>query len=229
AKTILFTKSFLFALTYALFIHLLGFLIFQIAPFKISYQQGIFSPASVLTEIPAHPGIYTSHEHLEQEDPIPHYLIAPMPVKPKLLTAKTCALIQNNLEVKNQLEKLIGFRLLPPHSPTITFLLSGPIAETPFSFQKNAFSILSMPDPSSTLKFHYFIEAEQQSGQIFWWELLKVENEKNEKLEMLSESEKDLEKDIQKIFQSLKFTLAPSQLVLSGQLEIMITLEESHD
>jgi len=222
-KTAFFTRPFLFALAYALFIHLLGFLIFHVAPFKISYQQGILSPTSVFTEIPIHSSVYTSHEYLDKEIPIPNDLIAPMPTKPKLLTAETWTLIQNDLHLRNQIEKHIGFPLLPPRSPTITLHLSGPIAEIPFSLQKNELLILSPPDSPSILKFHYFIEVEQQSGQIFRWKLVKIENNKYE------ETEKTLQKDVQKILQSLQFTLAPTQIVLSGQLEIMIAFGKPHD
>jgi hypothetical protein len=244
AKTTLFTKTFLFALAYAIFIHVLGLFIFQIAPFKINYQQSTFPPVSVATEIPIHQGVYTTNELLEKENPIAAYLLAPVPERPTLPIASQ-ALPQRNMEYIKQSSPLnnpflaLENQLEPEHvgkikAPPVSVILSGAIAELEFKLdEKNVKKAYENEDKmkltglstSSIFRFHFNVQVEQDHGQIFWWEMTKGEGGNA----VGGTGNTSMQEQAIKILMGLQFTPKPEQVILPGEVEIVFVVNERLD
>src|SRR5262245_51257714 len=94
SKPSLLNRPFLYALTYAILFHLSALLIFQIAPFKLGYQQSLFPPVRVASEVPSSIGIYATNA-MQDDDMIPSYLIAPLPPIPELPSFEDGPLVRN--------------------------------------------------------------------------------------------------------------------------------------
>lgn len=227
-KPTLFTTPFLFALSYAIFIHAAALFIFQISPFKIGYQQSLFPPVSVATEIPVHDGVYATNTHFEEEEPIAPYLIAPLPVKPQLPSAQTVPIVRNMEYIKQKsplsnpflsLEKRLEIGLDSPvlanssvYVP-LTVQLSGSLADIPFEFGPldKAFEVVPEP-PYRTYKFLFSAQLDQESGEFFWWDL--QEGEQNSKAENYALD----------VLKGLQFAPNPHAGPLSGGVSMVITL-----
>lgn len=234
AKPTFFTSPFLFALSYAIFIHATAFFIFQIAPFKIGYQQALFPPTSVATEIPVHDGVYTTNTHFEEE-PIASYLIAPLPIVPKLPPAQTIPIVRNMEYIKQKsplnnpflsLENLLVVdreTSVTANSSVyvpLTVQLSGSLAEMPFEFGTlGNFEVI--PERSyRTYHFLYSVQLDQEKGEFFWWDL--KHGEKDTKAENYALD----------ILKGLQFSQNPHAGPVSGEINITLILackEPCHD
>lgn len=235
-KPTLLTTPFLLALSYALFVHTAAFFIFQISPFRIGYQQSLFPPVRVATEVPFHDGVYATNEHFEEEEPIAPYLIAPSPFKPQLPTAQAIPIIRNTEYIKQKnplsnpflsLEKLLEIDIdrseLASSSVYIplSVQLSGSLADLSFEFGTlDKIFEMHREQPYRTYHFLFSAQLDQKNGELFWWDLKVGENDTQAENYALD------------ILRGLRFTPKIRSGFLSGEVSIALTLacnEFCHD
>ncbi|MBA3237533.1 MAG: hypothetical protein H0T62_04185 [Parachlamydiaceae bacterium] len=228
AKPTLLTSPFLFALSYAVFIHLAAIFIFQISPFKIGYQQSLFPPVSVATEIPVHEGVYASNNHFEEEEPIAAYLIAPSPLKPPLPSAQAIPIVRNIEYIKqksplsnpflsheNILDDDVETFALASSSvyAPLTVQLSGAFADIPLEFgAMDQIHKAAHEHLYRTYRFVYSAHLDQERGEFFCWDL--KDGDKDTKAENYALD----------ILKGLHFTPIPHAGPLSGEVSMLITL-----
>lgn len=219
SKPTLFTAPFLFALAYAVFVHALAFFLFEITPFKAAFQTSLFTPVNVAIDLPA--GIYTTHLDIQESEPIPPHIIAPLPEMPKLPVQINRSLLSDYelMEPKKNLnqpflslESLVGFNefetkaILPA---PVTISLSGEISK--LNLIKKAYDDVLEED--NTVKeysrFIYNVRVDLSRGEICWWDLICCEKK--------SQSHQAF-----KILNEIKFTPELNSTLSSGQIEIIL-------
>lgn len=219
AKPTLLTARFLIALAYALFIHLTAFVLFKVAPLKIDFQFSLFPPVSVAVELPVHSGVYVA---LQDEEPIPEYLIAPLSTLPKLPMALESPLVRNSEYIKLQspldnaflaLEDNVELEAGIERYPLLSIYLSGAIADLslePVRLNENAFADASAAALNQPERYIFRVLADQNRGEIFWWELIESDSSRARHAEALS------------ILKSLQFVPEKEIGIVSGEIEIVI-------
>lgn len=226
AKPTLLTAPFLIALAYALFVHLAAFFLFKVAPQNINFQYTLFSPVNVAVELPVHSGVYVA---LQDEEPVPEYLIAPSPKIPKLPIATGTPLVRNLEYIKLQsplnnffldFENSIELETKKESSAPLSVYLSGSIADMSLSPMKlnEVLNEIALPRGSMDVaskepnRYLFRVLADQSQGEIFWWELIESDLSKTYYAEALD------------VLKNLQFTPAPDLGILSGEVEIVIRL-----
>lgn len=222
ARPTLLTAPFLMALAYALFVHLAAFFLFKIAPLNLGFQYALFSPVNVAVELPVHNGVYVA---LQDQEPVPEYLIAPEPKIPELPNADELPLVKNSEYIKLQsplshlfmeFENSVSLetKTVPPEPVTVH--LSGSIAEMsllPIRIDASALAAriktVSMDEPFRAL---FRVLVDQSRGEIFWWELIESDPSQAYHAEALD------------IFKNLKFSPVEELGILSGKVEIVMVL-----
>lgn len=253
SRPTLLTVPFLLALSYAIGIHVAALLLFQISPFKIGYQTTLFLPVSVAIDLPVRSGVYAGPLDFEAELSIPSHLIAPQPELPGLPIALETGLLWNMEEIKpdstssrhaflsienslifNEGEEL--FKNAVGYTP-LSIFVSGELAELSIPLKLNeeqlaAISSLhawktaktdgAVSEIRTTYRFRFNVKVDQNKGEICWWEPLEVhENES-----------KNLYDRALEILKSLRFVPEPELVVLSGEIEIVLSVacqEFCHD
>lgn len=187
-KSKILTRPFLFALTYAVFIHLLALLVFQITPLKIDYNLFILPQVKVATDISFLNGIYTAELSTEEEN-IPAYLIAPMLQSPSLPTLQNATLMKNMEYIKQSnplsnpflaLEQIYAQDInldSPAKGKSPLIQLSGPISNLHFVYNEPAVS--HEAHQSATHHFLYSVQLDTKNGELFWWDLKAGERDVN--------------------------------------------------
>lgn len=213
-QPIFFNGLFLQALGYALLFHLLALILFQIAPFKVIYQESLLPPVTVLTEIPKEM-IYVDSLY-DGEGSVPPYLIAPKRnPQPEMNQNEKIVMVGEPhfqkvdarrhflaLEHSYELDRLFDpIEVKEPELFSIHF--SGAIAELPHDQNK------IVPFPRSVQQIRLNVQVNVRSGEIFWWKILEGK----------SSPEQDLY--ISELMKELKFTPQSQFDILSGEIEIV--------
>ncbi len=234
-KPTLFSYSFMVALSYALFCHLVALCLFQISPFKISYEASILAPVQVASDFLFPDAMQQISLQYEDQDPIPDHLLAPMYIpeqlpalatisfeeKPKMLILP---MTHDNpfLAMENEASIWQGFHFLPEDSKHEPLLVqtSGEIADMEVAVKTETFveilKQLSLKNPSlrrmEPYSFQFAVQIDQKRGEVFWWE--SQHDEVHAELNRLA---------IQ-ILESLSFKMESSRFLDRGFIEITITL-----
>lgn len=223
----LFSRTFLYALGFALSIHLLAALIFHIHPFII-LENTLFAPTVVeadLRFVEEPEGSILAY--MEKEEHPSRYFLEPTPsdIQIPQLEFKSEKqyeyLIEPNVFVnpfESIEEDLFAFLDIdrPPMSvPAIQVKLCGELQEKVLSnFNLEAVSRLKI-DFQSTRSFraNYHVRVDGSTGKIFWYM-------------PASPLEESAQRVSEKIFQQISFKPDPALFVFAGEIEVVITLPE---
>jgi hypothetical protein len=190
-KPALMSRTFLVALSYALFCHLGAVLLFQVSPFKISYEASVISPVMVASDF------FSDHQqvtvHYDEHGQVPDYLLAPrakpsqLPafdqktdpiamdiVKPLSLSKSEFRTLEDRIEVQPMIN------IFPAATKKSPFAVhaSGVIADKEIVIN-NQLSLekiekFAAMNPSMKLNSPYYLSfsvmVEQNKGEIIWWE-----------------------------------------------------------
>jgi hypothetical protein len=234
-KPSLLTKTFFFALGYALFIHFSAFFLFHISPFKIGYEESIFPPVIVATDFPFLGTFDNVSIHLADEEAIPSYIIAPEPSLPEPF-----ALIDHASSTQGgtlfdpffSIEDNVGIQhsdtlfTSPTPKKAVAIALSGGLAERILLDQKNIdedLKTIAADQQRSMLpqRFDFSVQLERSTGKIFWWEEIGIDHSSDRRLYLLAVE----------LLKSLQFNVDPRDFVDLGDVEINFfpSLEPSND
>lgn len=228
SKPTILTFPFLCALGYALLIHIAALFLFQISPFKVTYQQSLFAPVRVATEMPIHHGVLSTNLQFEEQEPIAEYLIAPLPLTPTLPKAYQMLAKINRAEMEqnntfNAHLPLEGFFFDNLETPlamesqsyqVLAIYLSGPISE--YSLKNKDVETLD-PQPQLTYRILFSVKVNQSNGEIFWWDLREAPDSKQ------------LQNEAINVLKSLQFAPQSTPDFLSGGIEIVMTPQMSRN
>ncbi len=231
-KPALMSRSFLVALCYALFCHLFALLLFQISPFKISYEASIISPVLVASEFFSDPHQQIS-VHYDENSIVPDYLIVPrmMPsklpavlrqsdlvskdiIKPEIASKSAFVALEDRIEIQPMIN------ILSPKTKNSPFhaKASGIIAERDVIINqeqsRGKIERFALLNPSTKLNSSYnltfSVMVEQSQGEIIWWE---AQNENNDpKIYWLMIS----------LLENLGFEKGSHQTIEKGKIELTI-------
>lgn len=228
------SHSFLLALSYALFSHLLALLLFQISPFKISYEASIIPPVLVASDFMSGDYMQGVTAHYYDQSIVPDYLILPSrPVVQLPLAVRESSPLKKDSTMYHDLTRnpflrledeialgrvsdLFGDSVDP--SPLVV-RSSGDIAERKMWRKKDdqsaieAFA-LRQPELRSRIPYYFFfaVEVDQRTGEIFWWE--RQSEAGVPKLDALAIE----------VLKNLRFETYEDHLIESGHIEIVIAL-----
>ncbi|MBA3603287.1 MAG: hypothetical protein H0W50_06535 [Parachlamydiaceae bacterium] len=223
ARQTFLSVTFLCALGYALLIHFGALLIFKIAPFQVNYQQSLFPPVRVATELPIQRGVYSTNQHLEEQEPIPTYLIAPLPTDPSIPKARMIPIVSKE-SIAQEIdfitpffpqEEILEKEILALKNDAkiyelLDFHVSGALVEL------LELSTLTNKRPqiktakNETYRVHFQVQVDQTNGEIFWWEI--KESPEGEKLQNYAIE----------ALKSLKFAPKKAPDIVSGEIEIVM-------
>ncbi len=215
--------TFLCALGYALLIHFGALFIFKIAPFQVNYQQSLFPPVRVATELPIQRGVYSSNQHFEEQEPIPAYLVAPLPTGPTIPMARMIPVLN-----KESITQKIAFNT--PFFPQeeisekeilasktnakiyelIDFHISGALVELLELSPLTNISQEIKSDAKDTYRIYFKVQVDQTNGEIFWWEIKE------------DPEDKKLQNYAIEALKSLKFAPQKAPDIVSGEIEIVM-------
>ncbi len=207
------TVTFICALGYALLIHFGALLVFKIAPFQVNYQQSLFPPVIVATELPIQHGVYSTNQHLEEQEPIPAYLVAPLPMDPMIPKAYKMSPIVTKESIVREVAFSIPIfpeeeiRILGNKEKVyelLNFHLSGgAIALSPIN-------VYAPNEQTNTASYRvlFNVQIDQMKGEIFWWEM--IEGPKNKKFQNYAIE----------ALKGLKFIQHTMPDIISGEIEI---------
>lgn len=226
-----FNRTLLFALACALVIHGGALLLFHIAPFKIGYDESIFPPVVVATEFPDPANKVTAH--LDEDEPIPPYVVAPLPKQtwpPQMPThalARQMEYIQQQSVLTNPFLPLENDTRIDDHSihfsgprdhAPIKIYVSGSLGDLTLvnqdTYEEELTELTSQSQKVKSAvprRYIYTVQVEHDSGEVFWYELKH------------SEEDGELKKLAVDILKSLRFAPVRSLFVSSGEVEIVIT------
>lgn len=220
AKPTLLTGSFRIALAYAVFVHLLAFLLFKIAPLSMKFQYTLFPPVNVAVDGLVSHGVDVV---LENEEPIPEYLLLPKQGIPELFVDMT-NFMRNHTEYIPWQSPLDDPFLAFQHQvefPTepeadaassMSIHLTGGITELSLAkesdIKRNALGL----EGKQPHRYVFRVLVEQKQGEIFWWEFIDTESSKTQLTEALN------------ILDMLKFVPLSEPGILSGKVEVMVML-----
>lgn len=224
-KPTVFSATFLYALGYALLIHFGALFIFKISPFKVNYQQSVFPPVRVATELPIQNGVYTTNLHSEEFDSIPSYLLAPLPIAPDFpevsqilptIEGESTNLIASSFENSLfLLDELFNDAVDESHSSKmesesfkpLTCHLSGSIAELPIF--SNGLSAGLSHKGHGAIRAIIAVQVNQSDGQIFWWQIKEGLNQEQQNVAI-------------EVLKNLQFVPQTTPDIISGEIEIVI-------
>ncbi len=228
-KPTFFSGPFLYALAYALLIHLGALFIFKISPFVVNYQQSVFPPVRVATEMPIQHGMYPATLQSEEQEPIPSYLIAPLPSTPhfpnsyKMLSTLansesielTASSILNNPFLQDNEMDSSQYDSIDDTYQLLTYHLSGTLAELSLTLVDHQTTELL---PRDTYYAIFAVHINQSDGHIFWWEMKEMRTMKE------NSNEQKLQNEAIEALKNLKleFTQQDTSDILSGEIEIVM-------
>lgn len=232
ARPTVLTASFLIALGYAVFVHVIALFLFKVAPQNIGAQHTLFSPVSVAIELPVNSGVYIA---LQDEEPVPDHLIAPEPKIPKFSAAEDISFANHAEYIRLQsplhhvfldFENSIELETIKESHLPLSIHFSGNIAEMSLlSVKENALSKeTKKSDVSDFNKMHrglFHVLVDQTRGEIFWWELIESEPAATA---YRSETFSEVFSEVLSVLESLQFVPVDGLGILSGQVEIVVRI-----
>lgn len=233
-KPTLFTRSFLMAFGYALFCHFFALFIFQISPFKISYQPSLIPPVLVASDFnPSDPNHYVT-AFFDQENHIPEYLIPPQfktnrlpDIAKKIIYVENAKIIHyRSFEQPFSLENNIEIQPLVNHFTTVkktapfSVSASGGISDSALIVDKeNIDAVLKRfatynPSLHSNIPYHvvFSVMVNQENGEIFWWKTISGKTDGSILWLAIS------------LLQNLSFERGLSHSFANGNIELTINL-----
>lgn len=216
SKEYFLTRPFLTALGVALTIHLGLFLLFQVSPLKIRWNNTYSLPIIVETDL-AQNGENLVVANISP-DALPDNILLTAP--PSLPFLATSPLFLNNRQMEyieethvevNLFEEIEKEIYLPTFSPAgssslkpISILISGPLASR--TIINNP--VLDLETVKTPRHLIYSVLVDEQSGCIFWHEPLQQSDDVA------------LEKCVTSLIYGLQFATTPSAFVTAGKIEL---------
>lgn len=164
-----FNSLFLKALAAALFFHFIFLLVFQIQPFKTD-STFLFPPVKVETEFASEAILQKEDEELAMLTPPPYGLISVKKTPQDLMLHSSMESLPELISA----ESMILTSLSPPtvEVPKVQIFVSGDLANQawtlPGKIEKAHVALDADP-----LFVKYRVQADENKGEIFWFELLK--------------------------------------------------------
>lgn len=165
------TKALLQAFALALFIHMSGFLLFQVQPFKLTSSY-IFAPVNV--EIPVIDGHLELSKELIKED------LAFLELPSIIFETPKEALVIDDLSILPMLTQVDYHSTLqiPYEYKPIQIMISGQLAQRPLKEQMDeGVAVAASPEKVSAEMMQYQVQVDPYTGEIIWYKKTKGSEE----------------------------------------------------
>lgn len=220
SKEKLFNRQVCLAVAVALGLHLFGFLLFQVTPFKINASAAILPPVLVDAEISEQKNIVLANA--EENPRSSSYFLEPTPSLPPLPQRTLSPLYRHLESIKDatftshpflKLEKSLYeptvFEAAELFSPSL--IISGPLLTR--AALAGPFPTFEAPHLKGKFSAVYQVQIEQKTGSIFWYEMKQ------------STLDGEADRLVEAIVKNLRFIPKEDIFVTSGDIEIHLDLK----